>query len=75
MSPCVEALRAATPGQWVVLSDDETRIVASGNDLEKLAADARESGVQDPVLVLVPPDWTPRVLMGASCASSTRNTR
>ena len=62
MSPRVEALRAATPGQWVVLSDDETRIVASGVDLDQTDADARNAGIADPVLLLIPPDWMPRAL-------------
>ena len=58
----VEALLKATPTHWVVLSDDESRIVAEGDDLEKVTAEAHERGVSDPVLIFVPPDWSARVL-------------
>ena len=62
MSPRVKALQNATPGHWVVLSQDESRIVASSPDLEATEAEALRAGIEEPVLTFIPPDWTPRAL-------------
>jgi ABC-type glycerol-3-phosphate transport system substrate-binding protein len=57
-----EALARATPETWVVLSEDEEEIVAESDTFEGAAQAAKENGMEDPVLLFVPKDWTPRVL-------------
>lgn len=56
------ALRNATPDRWVALSADETRIVAEGETFAEASVAAQQAGENDPLLVRVPPDWTPRIL-------------
>jgi hypothetical protein len=58
----VKALREAPPDNWVVLSQDETRLVAVGHDFERVAQEAEANGVSEPVLIRIPKDWTARVL-------------
>jgi hypothetical protein len=62
MPPRVKALREAPLDSWVVLSQDETRVVAAGQDLERVAQEAEANGVSEPVLIRIPKDWTARVL-------------
>jgi len=62
MPPRVKALREAPLDSWVVLSQDETRVVAAGQDLERVAQEAEANGVSEPVLIRTPKDWTARVL-------------
>ena len=42
------------PGQWVALSDDRRRVVASGFTLKDALAKARGKGIKDPILSKVP---------------------
>lgn len=62
MPPRVKALREAPLDSWVVLSQDETRVVAAGQDLERVAQEAEANGISEPVLIRTPKDWTARVL-------------
>ena len=54
-----DALRAAPLNSWVALSEDESRIVASGATYEEAVKKSEEAGVTDPVLVRTPPEWLP----------------
>lgn len=54
----VEALRSAPPNSWVVLSDDESRIVAIGKTYEEAVAASDKAGVIDPVVVKTPTVWS-----------------
>ncbi len=62
MPPRVQLLMKAPLNSWVVLSEDETAIVASGSTFEEAAAKAQERGVAEPIVIKTPEDWTPRVL-------------
>ena len=55
-------LANAHPDRWIALSADETRVVAEAATFEDAVTEAERSGEADPVLVRVPPDWTPRIL-------------
>ncbi len=57
-----EALSRATPETWVVLSEDEEEIIAESESFEGAAQAAKENGMEDPILLFVPKDWTPRIL-------------
>lgn len=61
MPPRVKALREAPLDSWVVLSQDETRVVAAGQDFERVAQEAEANGITEPVLIRTPKDWTARV--------------
>jgi hypothetical protein len=46
---------------WLALAEDESRIVATGLTPDEAEAKAQKEGVNDPLLVWSPEDWTPRV--------------
>jgi hypothetical protein len=54
-----DALRGAPLNSWVALSEDETRVVASGATYEEAVKKSEEAGVADPILVRTPPEWLP----------------
>jgi hypothetical protein len=54
-----EALRAAPPNSWVVLSEDESRIIAVGSTYDEVVKKCDEAGVADPILIRTPPEWLP----------------
>lgn len=56
------ALAKAPLNRWVALSADETRIVADADSFEEVAAAAVRNGELDPLILLVPGNWTPRTL-------------
>ena len=58
-SPRVDALRSAPLDSWVALSEDESRIVASGATYEEVVKKSEEAGVFDPVIVKTPKSWLP----------------
>ena len=62
MPPRVRALLSAPPDSWVALSEDETRVVASGDTFEEVCIKAEAEGVSEPIIVKTPKDWTVRVL-------------
>ena len=44
-------------GQWVALSDDRNRVIASGPTLKDALANARKKGNKDPILAKVPREF------------------
>lgn len=58
----LEALKNAPKERWIALSSDETRVIASGETFTEVSSKADASGETDPLIMLVPEDWTPRVL-------------
>ena len=57
----VGALRNAKSERWVVLSEDESELVAEGASFEDAAKAAKEKGMNDPVVLFIPSDWVPRI--------------
>ena len=59
ISPRVELLRSAPLDAWIALSEDETRIVATGASYKEVAANSEKAGVDDPVILKTPARWLP----------------
>ena len=53
----LKLLRDAPLDSWVALSQDESRIVATGDDYDQVARRADEAGETDPVILKTPPAW------------------
>jgi hypothetical protein len=58
-SPRLEALRSAPLNSWVVLFEDESRVIASGATCEEVVKKSEEAGIADPILIRTPPEWLP----------------
>lgn len=56
-NPRLEALRTAPLNSWVALSEDESRVIASGATYEEVVKKSEAAGVADPVLIRTPPEW------------------
>jgi hypothetical protein len=54
-----EALRAAPLDSWVALSEDETRITASGATYGEVAKLLDDAGDKDSVILKTPKSWLP----------------
>jgi hypothetical protein len=53
----LEALRSAPLDSWVALSEDETKIIATGATYSEAARKSEEAGVFDPVIIKTPSQW------------------
>ena len=47
---------------WIALSEDESRVVATGTTMEMAVEAAALAGVPDPVLLKSPKEWGPAAL-------------
>ena len=54
-----ETLRSAPLDAWVALSEDETRIVATGATYQDVAADLDRLGDDGAIIVKTPRHWFP----------------
>jgi uncharacterized protein DUF5678 len=50
-----EVLKNAPPGEWIALSEDQTRIVGVGETPGEAIEDARRNGEDNPFLTKVTP--------------------
>lgn len=48
--------------EWVVLSEDSSRVVASGKDFNKVMDRAKEAGVKHPVVTRAPKNYGAYIL-------------
>lgn len=57
MSPIdlTEVLKDAPVGDWIALSHDQQRIVASGKTLDAVVEAAKAKGEMEPIVLKVPP--------------------
>ena len=55
-------LREAKPNSWLAVSEDGYELLGQGDTPEEALEQAKKKGCEDPVLTMVPPDWSPRVL-------------
>jgi len=55
----LELLRSAPSDSWIALSEDETRIVASGATYEEVVKNSERAGVSDPLIIKTPKVWMP----------------
>ena len=58
----VKILADAPPNSWVALSQDESRVIAKGENYIQAVENAHDAGESDPVLIRVPDAWRPMVL-------------
>ena len=54
-----QALRNAPLNSWIALSDDESRVVATGKSYEEVAAELDRLGDENSVILKTPDDWLP----------------
>jgi hypothetical protein len=54
----LELLRAAPLNSWIALSEDESRIVATGATYSEVVALSERAGVSDPLIIKTPEQWT-----------------
>lgn len=55
--PRSDALRTAPLNSWVALSEDETRVIATGASYEEVAKRLDEAGVENSVIIKTPESW------------------
>jgi hypothetical protein len=55
----VEALRSAPRDAWIALSDDETKVVATGNSYQEVAGALDRIGDDSAVILKTPSHWLP----------------
>jgi len=55
----LELLRSAPLDCWVALSEDESKIVATGASYDEVVSKSEKAGESDPVLIKTPKTWTP----------------
>lgn len=58
-SPRIRALRSAPLNAWIALSEDESRVIASGATYQEAVEQSERAGVLDPIIVKTPPKWLP----------------
>jgi len=58
----LQILKEASPNTWLAFSSDESQVVGRGETFSAAADAAEKSGEQDPVIMLVPPTWSPTLL-------------
>jgi hypothetical protein len=57
-----QLLRDSPPNTWIALSSDESRVVGRGTSYEDAVSLAEKEGEKDPVLIMTPESWLPRIL-------------
>lgn len=56
-TPRSDALRTAPLNSWVALSEDETRVIATGASYEEVAKRLDEAGLKNSVIIKTPESW------------------
>jgi alkanesulfonate monooxygenase SsuD/methylene tetrahydromethanopterin reductase-like flavin-dependent oxidoreductase (luciferase family) len=59
----LKTLTEATPNTWLALDDTQSLCVGRGATIAEAIEEARRNGYEDPIMFLVPPDWTPMILL------------
>ena len=58
----LSALLSAGPRNcWIALNEEETKIVARGESVVDAVAEAKKAGVNDPIVMWAPKEWTPTI--------------
>jgi len=55
----LKLLRSAPLDSWIALSEDESRIVATGATYSEVVERSEHAGVSDPVILKTPEKWSP----------------
>lgn len=53
----LELLRSAPLNSWIALSEDESRIVATGSTYSEVVERSEAAGEQDPLIIKTPEQW------------------
>jgi hypothetical protein len=56
-TPRIAALRSAPLNAWIALSEDETKVVATGATYQEAVAESERAGVLDPIIIKTPAEW------------------
>ena len=59
----LRTLLEATPRTWVALDETRTRCVGQAPSLKEAVEQARQNGCSDPIMLFVPEDWRPAILL------------
>jgi hypothetical protein len=59
----LKTLLEATPNTWLALDDTQSLCVGRGATIAEAIEEARKNGCEEPIMFLVPPDWTPMILL------------
>ena len=54
-----QLLTGAARNTWLALNEDETRVVGKGDTIEKAVQEAHKNGMDDPIILWAPKQWTP----------------
>lgn len=46
---------------WLALNEEESKVVGSGSTLEEAVSTAKKNGIEDPLLIWSPQEWSSRV--------------
>jgi len=55
----LEVLKSAPLDTWIALTEDESRIVATGSSYEEVVRNSEIAGISDPILIKTPKVWMP----------------
>jgi hypothetical protein len=55
----LKALQSAPMDTWIALSEDESRVVATGHDYNDVAEKADATGETDVLILRTPSSWSP----------------
>ena len=58
-TPPSEALRGAPLDSWIALTEDETRVIATGATYEEVARRLDDAGDKDSAILKTPKSWLP----------------
>jgi hypothetical protein len=56
-TPRSDALRAAPLDSWIALTEDETRVIATGATYQEVSKQLDAVGVEDSVIIKTPKSW------------------
>jgi len=55
----LELLRSVPLNSWIALSEDETKIVATGATYLEVVERSEKAGISDPLILKTPQQWSP----------------
>jgi hypothetical protein len=56
-----ELLAKAPRNCWLALNEEETAVVGRGETMQEAVEEAKKNGVDDPIVIWAPKNWSPAV--------------
>ena len=56
-----DVLTGAARNAWLALNEEQSRIVGRGATLEQAVEEARQNGVDDPIVIWAPKTWNQQI--------------